>query len=199
VLFEQKVQRAAAAINPYFKNVSRLRKALAEDFVDNFGYAYAETDRTILLKLGEKSVYTQQIINLSYGSKMINEMKNASLFVELDEGDDNITSKEDNFQRMLALINIVSQINPQFVDIKTLLENAPVTGADKMVAYIENMLESQAQNAQQQGETEQQFEQLELTKKALDNVKIQRGMVTDQEKLRLDAQKLQIDAAKGGE
>jgi len=126
-------------------------------------------------------------------------MKNASLFVELDEGDDNITSKEDNFQRMLALINIISQINPQFVDVKTLLENAPVSGADKMIAYIDNMLQAQSQNAQAQGATEQQFEQLELTKKALDNMKIQRGMATEQEKLKLDAAKIQIDANKGGE
>ena len=36
VLFQQKVERAAAAINPYFKNLSRLRKSLAEDFVDHF-------------------------------------------------------------------------------------------------------------------------------------------------------------------
>ena len=199
VLFEQKVQRAAAAINPYFKNVSRLRKALAEDYVDNFAYAYAETDRTILIKIGQQHVYSEQLINLSYGSKLINEMKNASLFVELDEGDDNITSKEDNFQRMLALINIISQINPQFVDVKTLLENAPVSGADKMIAYIDNMLQAQSQNAQAQGATEQQFEQLELTKKALDNMKIQRGMATEQEKLKLDAAKIQIDANKGGE
>ena len=197
VLFEQKVQRAAAAINPYFRNVSRLRKALAEDFVDNFAYAYAETDRTILLKIGEQHVYSQQLINLSYGSQIINDMKNASLFVELDEGDDNITSKEDNFQRMLALINIISQINPEFVDIKSLLESAPVTGADKMIAYIDNMLQAQSQNAESQGATEQQFQQLELTKKALDNMKIQRGMATEQEKLKLDAAKIQIDANKG--
>ena len=199
VLFEQKVQRAAAAINPYFKNVSRLRKALAEDFVDNFAYAYAETDRTVLLKIGQQHVYSQQLINLSYGSQIINNMNNASLFVELDEGDDNITSKEDNFQRMLALVNIISQINPQFVDIKSLLESAPVTGADKMIAYIDNMLQAQAQSAETQGAKEEQFEQLELTKKALDNMKIQRGMVTEQEKLKLDAAKLQIDAEKGGE
>ena len=41
VLFEQKVQRAAAAINPYFKNLSRLRKILAKDFVDNFSHVYS--------------------------------------------------------------------------------------------------------------------------------------------------------------
>jgi len=197
VLFEQKVQRAAAAINPYFKNVSRLRKALAEDFVDNFSYAYAETDRTVLLRLGEQNVYTQQLINLSYGSRVINDMKNASLFVELDEGDDNITSKEDNFNRMLALVNVISQINPQFVDIKTLLENAPVSGADKMIAYIENLMQAQAKAAQEQGATEEQFQQLEMTKKALDNMKIQRGMATDQEKLKLDAQKIAASANKG--
>ena len=59
-----------------------------------------------------------------------------------------------------------------------------------MIAYIENLMQAQAKAAQEQGATEEQFQQLEMTKKALDNMKIQRGMATDQEKLKLDAQKI---------
>ena len=188
VLFEQKVQRAAAAINPYFRNVQRLRKHIAEDFVDNFSYVYSETERVIVVK--QKDVFIEKLINLNTGSKVLNSVANASLYVELDEGQDNITTKEDNFNKMLALINVISQVNPQFVDIKTLLENAPVVGADKMIEYIDKMLQSQAQQAEAQGQVAQQQQQLELTKQALENVKMERGMATDEQKLRLDAEKL---------
>jgi hypothetical protein len=43
---------------------------------------------------------------------------------------------------------------------------------------------------QMQSEAAQQQNELENTKKVLDNVKIERGMVTDEEKLRLDANKV---------
>ncbi len=185
VLFQQKVQRAAAAVNPYFKNVSRLRKALAEDFVDNFAYAYSEQDRIVDIK-DEKQIFGEAIINLQAAGEIINDVSNPSIFVELDEGEENITNKEDNFNQMLALINIISQINPAMVDIEQLVGNAPIKNADKMVAYIQQVKESQAAQGEQQS-------QIENTKSMLENMKIERGMVTEEEKLKIAATK-----SKGG-
>ena len=181
VLFEQKVQRAAAAINPYFRNLSRLRKVMAKDFVDNFAFVYAETDRVIRVKEGD--VFNEMIINLSVGSKMLNDVRNPSIYVELDEGESNITQKEENFNKMLALSNLIGQINPSLVDIRTIVTSSPIPGAEKFVEYIDQTMQMQSEAAQQQNE-------LENTKKVLDNVKIERGMVTDEEKLRLDANKV---------
>jgi hypothetical protein len=84
---------------------------------------------------------------------------------------------------MLALSNLIGQINPSLVDIRTIVASSPIPGAEKFVEYIDQTMQMQSEAAQQQNE-------LENTKKVLDNVKIERGMVTDEEKLRLDANKV---------
>ena len=188
VLFEQKVQRAAAAINPYFKNLSRLRKALAKDFVDNFAFVYTEKDRIIRTK--EESVFSEMIINLEMAGQMMNDVRNPSLYVELDEGENNITNIEDNFNRMLALTNIIGQINPALVDIRTLVESAPISGSDKFVEFIDNTMQAQAAQQGEQGEMQKQQEDIAKTKGLLDNMKTERGMMNDEEKLRLESQKI---------
>ena len=89
---------------------------------------------------------------------------------------------------MLALINIIAGINPQLVDIESLVANAPIQGADKMVEYIQQVKESQAGAAEQQ-------RQIDTTKGVLDNLKTERGMVTDQEKLKLENEKIKAASA----
>ena len=187
VLFQKKVERAAAAINPYYKNLSNLRKTIAKDFVDNFAYVYSEYDRVIKVK-GEGGMFRDEYLNLAWNGQILNNVNNASVFVELDEGDDNVTAKEENFEKMLALINIISQVNPQFVDVKTLIEIAPIKGVDKMIEYIDNTI-------QQQSEMGDQTRQLDETKQLLENAKIERGMINDEEKLRLEGAKLNKERA----
>jgi hypothetical protein len=181
VLFEQKVQRAAAAINPYFKNLSRLRKILAKDFVDNFSHVYSEKDRVLNVK--EDSVFSQLIINLDIPSQVFNDVRNPSLYVELDEGEGNVTNIEDNFNKMLALSQMIGQINPALVDIRTLVESSPIPGSDKFVEFIDETM-------QMQGEASQRQSDLDNTKQVLENVKTERGMMTDEEKLRIEAKKV---------
>jgi len=180
VLFEAKVERAAAAINPYFKNLSRLRKVIAEDFLDNFGWVYSEENRIVETK--NEGVFAEAIVNLSMVGQTINSVKNPSIYVELDEGDENVTNKEENFNKMLAMVNVIGQINPALVDIQTLVEYAPIKGSDKMLEFITNMLQSQSESAQEQGD-------IERTKALLENQKIERGMITDEEKLRIEHDK----------
>jgi len=194
VLFEQKVQRAAAAINPYFKNLSRIRKVIAEDFMDNFSFVYAEQDRVVRLK--QDNIFQEVIINLNYAGTILNNVDNPSVYVELDEGEDNITNVEDNFNRMIALTNVIGQINPAFVDVRTLVESAPIKGSDQMVAYIDQVMQSQQEQAGQQAEFAQQQQELASTKQVLDNMKAQRGMMNDEEKLRLESKKIEIGKQK---
>ena len=182
------------AINPYFKNLSRIRKVLAEDFVDNFGFVYAEQDR--ILRLKNDDIYQDIIVNLNYAGNLLNNVDNPSVYVELDEGEDNITNVEDNFNRMIALTNVIGQINPQFVDIRTLVESAPIQGSDKMVQYIDQVMQSQSEQGQQENATAQQMQDIEKTKQILDNVKTQRGMMNDEEKLRLESKKIEIGKQK---
>jgi len=182
VLFQKKIERAAAAINPYYKNLSNLRKTLAKDFVDNFSFVYSEYDRVIKIK-NDGGIFADEVVNLAYGGKILNNVYNASLYVELDEGEDNITAKEENFEKMLALANVIGQINPQLVDVRTLVSIAPIRGVDKMLEYIDNMV-------QQQAESTESAKRLEETKQTLENMKIERGMITDEEKLQLEAKKI---------
>lgn len=180
VLFEQKVKRAAAAINPYFRNLARLRKTIAEDFVDNFGFVYSEKDRVIRVK--EDNIFSQVIVNLQAAGETLNNVVNPSIYVELDEGEQNVTNIEDNFNRLLALVNLIGQFNPALVDVETIVAQAPIPGADKMVEFIRKMQQSQAESAQEQGD-------IERTKALLENVKTERGIMTDEEKMRMDAAK----------
>lgn len=182
VLFKQKVERSAAAVNPYFKNIQKLRKAIAKDFMDHFGYVYAEENRVMKFKTPDNA-FIETIVNLNVAGQTINDVSNPSLFVEMEEATDNITQKEDNFEKMLALINIISQINPSFVDIRTLISNAPVVGVEKMLEYIDQAMQSQA-------EASQEAAQLESTKSNLENQKIERGMINDEQKLRIEQEKV---------
>jgi len=187
VLFEAKVQRAAAAINPYFKNLSRIRKALAEDFLDNFSFVYSERDRVVRTK--QENLFSEVILNLNYAGRILNDVTNPSVYIELDEGEDNITNIEDNFNKMLALTNVIGQINPSLIDIRTLVEAAPISGADKMVEFIDQMLQAQAQSSGEQADYARQQQDLDTTKQVLENLKVQRGMINEQEKLKIDAKK----------
>jgi len=170
-LFEQKVDRASAAINPYYKNVSNMRKCIVEDFVDLFKYVYSENDRLIQIqKKDEKNqtVFDQVFVNLKYAGETLNDVNNASMYVELDEGEDNITAREDNFNKLMALTEVVSQVNPALVDVKTLLENAPVKGVDKWLEYIDGMMEAQSEDAQNQKMIEDEKARLENAKLAVE-------------------------------
>ena len=136
-----------------------------------------------LIRVKEEGKFNETIMNLSVGAQVFNDVRNPSLYVELDEGESNITQKEDNFNRMVSMANLIGSINPQLVDIRTLVENAPIVGSEKFVEYIDQTMQMQSQAAQRQSE-------LDTTKQTLDNMKTERGMVTDEEKLRLDAQKI---------
>ena len=119
----------------------------------------------------------------------VNNVTNLSLRVELDEGEDNVTAKEEGFERMLALTNVISQVNPAFVDIRTLVASAPIPEADKMVEYIDGQMQAQSEAAGEQ-------RQIEETKQNLENMKVQRGILNDEEKLRIEAQKVAKSGAK---
>ena len=191
VLFQKKIERAAAAINPYYKSLAKLRKCLAKDFTDHFSYVYAEQDRVIRTR-NRQGLFQESVVNLAMAAQVLNAVKNVSLYVELDEGDDNVTGKEENFEKMMALTNIISQVNPNFVDVRTLVESAPISCKDKMVSYID-----QQQQAAQEASAQQA--QIDQTKAMLENQKIERGMMNDEEKTRIEKEKMRKERAGGAQ
>ncbi len=147
-LFESKLAQAAASINPYFKNASKTRKALMMDFIDNFGWVYSEQDRVLELKSGpgKDGVYSQEIVNLSIAGQVLNDVSNPSMYVEIDEGEDNTLQKEENFNQLLALANVVATINPDYVPVQQLIKAAPIEGTDEWLGWIEMKMKQQMQN-----------------------------------------------------
>ena len=93
---------------------------------------------------------------------------------------------------MMALTNIISQVNPNFVDVRTLVESAPISGKDKMVSYID-----QQQQAAQEASAQQA--QIDQTKTMLENQKIERGMMNDEEKTRIEKEKMRKERAGGAQ
>ncbi len=185
ILFQKKLESASAAINPYFKNLSLLRKFIAKDFVDNFAMVYSEENRPIMIKR-PKNFRDQVFINLNYAGNILNDVSNASLYVELDEGEDNKTMREENFNQLLGLSQLIAQINPAYVDVVTLLESAPVTGVDNFIKHIQSVQQNEAQIAGEQTD-------IETTKKQLENAKLAKDIEVEDDKIKLEAIKLAID------
>ena len=148
-LYENKLAQSAASVNPYFKNRSKLRKALMKDFVDNFGWVYSEMDRIIDIKSnpGLDGIFSQEIVNLSVAGQVINNVSNPSLFVEIDEGEDNTIQKEDHFNKLLAFANVMATLNPAFVPPHLLAKAAPIEGVDEWVQWINVITQQQFEDA----------------------------------------------------
>ena len=169
ILFRQKVDRAAAAINPYYKNVSNFRKTIVEDFVDLFPYVYSEYDRLIDVKSKDeqgKNVWDPVFINLKMASEVVNDVKNVSMYVELDEGEDNITAREENFNKLMAIAEVIGNVNPAYVDVLTLLNNAPVKDVDKWIEHIKAVMQGQAADAETQKQIEDEKARVDIAKTA---------------------------------
>lgn len=168
-LFQKKSDRAAAAINPYYKNVSNFRKLIVEDYVDNFHYVYSEMDRPVQIKGKDEDgndLWDEVLVNLQMADEIINDTKNLSMYVELDEGEDNITAREENFNQLMALAEVIGQHNPAFVDVLTLLRAAPVKGADKWIEFVIEMMKSQSEDAEAQKQIEEQKARVDIAKTA---------------------------------
>ena len=177
-LFAKKVDRAAAAINPYYKNISNLRKAIVEDYVDNFSYVYSEYDRLVDVKSATnkqgENTWDKVFINLKMASEVVNDVRNVSMYVELDEGEDNITAKEEEFNQLMALTEVVGNLNPALVDIVTVLEAAPMKLAPKMAEYAKAIIAAQSDEAEGQ-------KQIENEKLRLENATIAKDLTKPEE------------------
>lgn len=192
VLFQKKIERAAAVINPYYRNVSRLRKSLLEDFIDNFGFVYADQDRLVQLR-DSKGLQGQAYLNVTFRDnrgieQTLNSTKNLSLYVELDEGQESITAREENFENSMAMFSMISNVNPNAASalIPALLEDAPIRNKDQWLELIQGSLQEQAGGSAAQ-------DQLAQFSEMMKNEQIRRGLITDQQRLQLEADNAAAD------
>lgn len=176
-LYDSKVERASATLNPYIKNLSILRKTLVEDFVDNFSLVYSENNRLIRIK--DEKGNNDAVLNLNLGDEIINNVENMSLHIELDEGEDNMTAKEERFEKTLALANVLAQYNPAFIDVKSIIQSAPIPGKESWLEYIDNVQQSTQQQQSEESQTNKQFQQIEKVKGLLENREREMNLMND--------------------
>jgi len=187
-LREKKLQQATASVNDFFHNIWLMDLLIAKDFVDLFPYVYSERDRLIRIKQANGQ-FEEQIINLELGGQILNNVENLSMYVEIDEGEDSVSVQEDSFEKWLALANVIAQINPAFVDVKGLVAEAPIPNVDSWIAHIDKVL-------QEEGVDSDRAKNLAEIKMQLENLKIERDMITDAEKVKIEAKKAQKENSK---
>jgi len=187
-LRERKVESAAAAINDFFHNLWLMDLLIVKDYVDLFPYVYSEKDRVIRIKQA-KGVFTNQIVNLELGGQILNNVENLSLYVEIDQGQDSVSVQEDAFEKWLALANVIAGINPQLVDVRGLVEKAPIPDVDTWITHIDQVL-------QQEGVESDRAKNLMDIKEQLETIKIERDMENDSEKVKIEREKIQKQESK---
>ena len=182
-LREKKVESASAAINDFFHNLWLMDLLIAKDYVDLFPYVYSEKDRIIRIKQANGQ-FTEQIINLELGSQLLNNVENLSMYVEIDQGQDSVSVQEDAFEKWLALANVLAGINPALVDVKGLVEKAPIPDVDSWLKHIDKVM-------QEEGVESDRAKNLMDVKAQLENLKIERDMLTDEQKIEIERMKAQ--------
>ena len=106
------------------------------------------------------------------------------MYVEIDQGQDSVSVQEDAFEKWLALANVIAGINPAFVDVKGLVEKAPIPDVDTWIAHIEKVL-------QEEGVESERAKNLMEVKQTLENIKIERDMEIDSEKVKIEMKKVE--------
>jgi len=180
-----------AAINDFFHNLWLMDMLIVKDYVDLFSYVYSEKDRPIRIKQA-RGQFDEQILNLEMGGEILHNVENLSMYVEIDQGEDSVTVQEDAFEKWLALANVIAGINPALIDVKTLVEQAPIPQVDKWIAHIDKVLQSQGIDTIRQ-------QNLEQVKATLENVKIERDMISDEEKIKIERIKAEKEKSSGAE
>jgi len=165
LLFKEKLAAAGAAVNPFYKNLSMLRKNLAEDYLDNLSYVYAEQDRIISIKNSQGQLQ-EEIVNLNIAGQVFNDLANPSMSVELDNGEDNVTAREENFNKLFALYQSVLQVNPQKAAamLDAIIPMAPVNGIDQLMERMKKIDRQQARVGQEAAQLESEKTQAEIEK-----------------------------------
>ena len=190
-LRQMKIERAVAAINDFFHNLWLMDMLIVKDYVDLFSYVYSEKDRPIRIKQA-RGQFDEQILNLEMGGEILHNVENLSMYVEIDQGEDSVTVQEDAFEKWLALANVIAGVNPALIDVKTLVEQAPIPQVDKWIAHIDKVLQSQGIDTIRQ-------QNLEQVKATLENVKIERDMISDEEKIKIERIKAEKEKSSGAE
>ncbi len=165
-LFAMKAERTGATINPYFRNLSKTRKMIAEYFLKTVKYVYGEPNRPAnVIETERNRDYSQVILNLTgIDGSIQNDVTKFEGRVILDEGEYSPTKLQENMQTKLVLAQMMP---PEFVDWEYILLDSELPDIQKWVDYIKMVMgvQSEKQSMAQAQQMEQSaLEQLALEK-----------------------------------
>ena len=175
-LFAMKAERTGATINPYFNNLTKTRKMLAEYFLKTVKQVYGQTNRDVELSdvKGDKS---RDIINLDVGGEIFNDISQFEGSVVIDETSYNITKLQENTQTKLVIFQLLGG-NPELVDWDWMLSDSELPDIQKEIDHLQRVLGQNAELQARQtalGEDQAMLEQLAMEKQITEPAKPQVG------------------------
>ena len=149
-LFQMKSERVGATINPYFNNLTKTRKMIAERYLKTVKQVYSELDREVEVMGANKEV-GREVINLDTGSgEILNDIGEFEGRVIVDEVTYNITKMQENFQTKLVIFQLLGS-NPQLINWDWMLSDSELPDIQKQIDHIKTVLGQNAElQAQQQ-------------------------------------------------
>jgi hypothetical protein len=138
-LFAMKAERVGATVNPYFRNLSKTRKMLAEYFLKTVGQVYMEENRTV--EIMEKAHSTREIVlnNPLDGESDVRQFEGK---VILDEAEYSPTRLQENMQTKIVL---AQSMPPELVNWSWILKDMELPDIQEQIDYINAVLGVQQQ------------------------------------------------------
>ena len=147
-LYQMKVQRLAATINPYYRNLSKTRRMIAEYFLDTCRQVYSELNRVVTIMDMQKNT-SNAILNQVDGESIRNQISTFIGRVVLDEGKHSPTQTQENFEKKLVLAQMLPR---ELINWEWLLKDSELPDVQEQIDYIKQMLTQMAQQQEVQNQ-----------------------------------------------
>jgi len=171
-LFQMKTERAGVSVNPYFSNLSKTRKLIAEYMFDTLKAVYGQRDRMISLIDPKTKLEEDNILNLDMYGKIYNNVNEFEGKVMIDEGEYSPTKLADDLQTKLMIFEILGR-DPQLVDWNWMLKDSELNDVDTQIDHIQGVLQQSAEQQAEEGAMQNQ-------ERVLDNLKKEQEMEQQQ-------------------
>lgn len=139
-LFAMKAERVGATVNPYYRNLAKTRKMLAEYFLKTVAQVYSDDDRTV--EISERSNVTKEVVLNS--AQFGNNIREFEGKVILDEAEYSPNMLQENMQTKLALAQTMP---PELVNWEWILKDIELPDVQEQIDYIKRILGIQSQQA----------------------------------------------------
>jgi hypothetical protein len=140
-MFQMKLQRVGATINPYLKTLSKTRLMIAEYYLQTCAQVYPEINRVILTVNHQKQT-SVAVLNELNGEEIKNNISTFAGEVVLDEGDYSISKLQENMQAKLAYAQIMP---PELVNWRWVLKDSDLPDIEEQIEYMEQVLGIQSE------------------------------------------------------